>query len=198
MDIIVEDKEYSFKELEREIFRMVCQTGVAITKEILKTKDDELFKQRDVSVYKSEGFRKTSIKTVYGTVEYTRRVYKTVLEDGRTAYIYLLDQFLGLDKIGLISENLAEKIADLATEAPYRETASTITEMTGTSISAQGAWSIMQKLGERVSDEEEHDVAKMTSGESEGKRITPVLFEEMDGVWIRQQGEHHEKSPCRK
>ena len=195
MGIIVDEKEYSFKELEQEIFRIVCQAGVELTQKILKAKDEELFKQRDGSVYRSGGFRKTSIKTVYGVVEYSRRVYRSVTGDGKTAYVYLLDKYLGMDKIGLISENLAEKIADLATEAPYRETASAVTGMTGISISAQGAWNIMQKLGERVSDEECHDVAKMNSGESEGKRIIPVLFEEMDGVWIRQQGGHHEKKP---
>ena len=195
MGIIAGEKGQTFKELEQEIFRDVCQAGVVLTQKMLEAKDEELFKQRDASAYKNEGFRKTSIKTLYGPVAYSRRVYRTVFEDGRTGYVYLLDEYLGAGKMGLISENLAERIADLATEAPCRETAAAVTEMTGTSISAQGAWGIMQKLGERVSDEERHDVAKMASGESEGKRITPVLFEEMDGVWIRQQGRRHEKKP---
>ena len=195
MGIIAGEKGQTFKELEQEIFRDVCQAGVVLTQKMLEAKDEELFKQRDASAYKSEGFRKTSIKTLYGPVAYSRRVYRTVFEDGRTGYVYLLDEYLGTGKMGLISENLAERIADLATEVPCRETAAAVTEMTGTSISAQGAWGIMQKLGERVSDEERHDVAKMASGESEGKRITPVLFEEMDGVWIRQQGRRHEKKP---
>ena len=32
--------------------------------------------------------------------------------------MYLLDEELGMEKIGLVSENLAEIIADIATEAP--------------------------------------------------------------------------------
>ena len=32
------------------------------------------------------------IKTVYGEMEYSRRVYQATLEDGRKAYVYLLDQ----------------------------------------------------------------------------------------------------------
>ena len=47
MDMIVNDKEYSFKELEQEIYRLVCQAGVEITQQILKYKDDEIFKAVD-------------------------------------------------------------------------------------------------------------------------------------------------------
>lgn len=195
MRIIVNENEYSFKELEQEIYRIVCQAGVEITQQILKYKDDEIFKSVDKSNYKSEGFRGTSIKTVYGTVPYRRRVYRTTLDDSKTAYVYLLDEYLGVEKIGLISENLAEKIVNLATEAPYRETAETITGTTGQSISPQGAWNIMQRVGEKIGDEEEHAVNQMHTEQTEGKKILPVLFEEMDGVWIRQQGEHHEKKP---
>lgn len=195
MDTIVNDKEYSFKELEQEIFRLVCGAGVEVTRGIIAQKDEEIFQTIDKEKYKSCGFRSSSIKTVYGAVSYSRRVYHTKLEDGKSAYVYPLDKYLGIDKIGLISENLAEKIADLATEAAYRETAEIITAATGCSVSAQGAWGIMQRIGKRIDEEENHSVDQMNHGRDEGKKTTPVLFEEMDGVWIRQQGEHHEKKP---
>lgn len=195
MDIIVEDKKLCFKELEKEIFRLVCGAGVAITQKFIEDKDEEIFNAIDKSKYKSEGFRSTSIKTVYGDVPYSRRVYRTKLEDGKKAYVYPLDDYLGMDKIGLMSENLAEKIADLATEAPYRETADAITATTGCSVSAQGAWGVMQRIGERICEEENHAVNQMNNGEEEGEKGLPILFEEMDGVWIRQQGERHEKRP---
>ena len=195
MDIIVDDKAKTFKDLEQEIFKIACESAVEVTKEILKNKDNEIFLNRNKEKYKSEGFRKNSIKTIYGTVEYRRRVYETFSEDGKKAYVYLLDEALGMDNIGLISENLAEKIADIATEAPYRETANEITSTTGISISAQGAWNLMQQVGERIEEEEDHAVKQMRTGNAEGKKAIPVLLEEMDGVWIRQQGEHHEKMP---
>ena len=195
MDTIVKDTGHTFNRLEKEIYRMICQAGVEFTKVILEQKDQELFDNADKSKYHSEGFRTTSIKTVYGPVSYKRRVYRTTTAEGKKAFVYLLDEAMGMEKIGLISENLAEKIADLATEAPYRETANTISETTGTSISAQGAWGLMQRLGDRIITEEEHAVNQMNSGNSEGEKILSVLFEEMDGVWIRQQGEHHERKP---
>ena len=195
MNSIVEDKAKTFKDLEQEIFRIACELAVEVTQEILKNKDNEIFVNRDKEKYKSEGLRKTSIKTIYGSVEYHRRVYATHLEDGKKAYVYLLDEALGMDNIGLISENLAEKIADIATEAPYRETANEITSTTGMSISAQGAWNLMQQVGERIGEEEDHAVNQMHTGNTEGKKAIPILLEEMDGVWIRQQGEHHKKMP---
>ena len=132
MNTIVNENGKSFKELEQAIFKTVCQLGVEITKYILQQKDQELFENKEKSKYHSEGFRSTSIKTVYGVVEYSRRVYHTTTDEGKRAFVYLLDEAMGMEKIGLISENLAEKIADLATEAPYRETASTISDTTGT------------------------------------------------------------------
>jgi hypothetical protein len=107
--------------------------------------------------------------------------------EGR-AYIHLLDKELSMGKIGLVSENVAEKIADLATKAPYRETAATVSATTGTGISAKGAWDIMQRVVDRIRQEEEQDVAWMKTGKEKSEKVVPVLFEEMDGVWIRQ---HH-------
>ncbi len=188
METIVKEKQYTFKELEQEIFRLVCQAGVELTQEILKKKDQEIFEKADKTKYRSEGFRYTSIKTQYGSVPYSRRVYLTRMEDGRKAYVHLLDEELSMGKIGLVSENLAEKIADLATEAPYRETALAVSSTTGTSVSAQGAWNIMQRIGERINKEEEHDVTLMKAGKEKGEKAVPVLFGEMDGVWSFGRG----------
>ena len=195
MDTIVRDGEYNFKELEKEIYRLVCEAGTEITCQILEYKDQKIFEEVDKKKYKSQGFRTTTVKTQYGNVRYKRRVYLTRLEDGKKAYVYLLDKAIGMKTIGLISENLAEIIADTATEAPYRETADVVSNATGISISAQGAWNVMQRIGERINDEEACDVDRMNAEKCEGTKIIPVLFEEMDGVWIRQQGEHHEKKP---
>lgn len=38
----------------------------------------------------------------------------------------------------------------------------------------------MQRLRERISEEEEHAVKQMDAGQPEGTRAIPVLFEEMD------------------
>lgn len=193
MKTIVEEKPISFKELEQKIFSYVCELGREITTAMLEAYDKELAEGRDKKNYRDKGIRTTTIKTVYGEVSYGRHVYQTKLEDGKKACVYLLDEAMQMEKIGLISTNLAEKLAMMVTEAPYRVTAETISSTCGQSISAGGVWNVMQRLGERISEEEEHAVKQMHANQSEGKKEIPVLFEEMDGVWLSMQDEQHKK-----
>lgn len=155
MNTIVNEKLVSFKELEKKFYSYVCELAREITQQMLESYDEELAKSRDKKVYRGKGKRKTSIKTIYGEVEYSRNVYRTETEDGQVAHIFLLDQAMHMDKIGLISTNLAEKIALTVTESPYRVTAEQISSTCGQSISAGGVWNMMQRLGERIDEEKE-------------------------------------------
>ena len=195
MKSIVEEKLVSFKTLEQKVFAYVCELGRMITQIILENYDDELAKERDKKAYRDKGKRETSIKTVYGEVEYSRRVYRTESEDGEAAYIYLLDQAMQMEKIGLISTNLAEKIALTVTESPYRVSADIISDTCGQTISHGGVWNLIQQLGERICEEENHAVQQMEADQAEGKRAVGILFEEMDGVWLRMQDSRHKKAP---
>ena len=195
MTSIVEEKLVSFKELEKKVFKYVCELGCEILRIMLERYDEELAEERDKSVLRNKGRKGTTIKTLCGEVEYRRRVYQTKTEEGAMAFVYLLDEAMHMEKIGLISTNLAERIAMLAAEAPYRVTAETISETCGQSISHAGAWNLIQQLGERISEEEEHAVKQMEADQSEGEKVIPILFEEMDGVWLRMQDKHHKKAP---
>lgn len=193
MCTIVNEELVSFKELEKKIFAYVCELAREITVQMLESYDKELAESRDKKQYRNKGKRQTSIKTVYGEVEYFRNVYRTETEKGQAAHVFLLDQAMQMDKIGLISTNLAEKIALTVTESPYRVTADIISSTCGQSISAGGVWNMMQRLGERIDEEECHAVKQMNADQTEGDKIVPVLFEEMDGVWLNMQDEHHKK-----
>lgn len=184
MNTILTEEFISFKELKQKIFRYVCELGREITAQILERYDKELAESRDKKLYRCKGKRKTSIKTVYGEVEYYRNVYRTETEDGQTAHMFLLDQAMQMDKIWLISTNLAEKIAITVTESPYRVTEDIISSTCGQSISAGGVWNMMQRLGEKIDEEEQYAVNQMNTDQTVGEKIIPVLFEEMDGVWL--------------
>ena len=118
MDTIVKEGQISFKELEQKIFAYACGLAREITVQMLESYDKELAEGRDRGKYRCKGKRQTSIKTVYGEVEYQRNVYRTETEEGQTAHVFLLDEAMQMDKIGLISTNLAEKIAMTVTESP--------------------------------------------------------------------------------
>lgn len=157
-------------------------------KNILESYDDILSKEKDASKYRNKGKRKTSIKTVYGEVEYERRVYQTRLADGTKAYVYLLDRYRGMEKIGLISTNLAEKNANSVTELPYRESAEILSSSTGKVISAGGVWLSMQGKGHKRIGKKEMKVFTMYEGwdaekEKDGRStlVEKVVFAGMDG-----------------
>lgn len=193
MNTIVKDKLISFKELEKKIFDYVCELGREITQLMLERYDDELMKARDTKQYRNKGKRATSIKTIYGEVSYSRNVYETRTDEGKKAYVYLLDEAMSMDKIGLISTNLAEKIAETVTEAPYRVTAEMVSSTCGQTVSHGGVWHLIQQLGERITEEEKVAVSEMNADQAKGTAVIPVLFEEMDGVWLRMQGKDHKR-----
>ena len=53
-------------------------------------------------------------------------------------YVYLLDEKLQMEKIGTVSANLAQVIAEAAVEMPYRKAAELISQTTGQTISSHG------------------------------------------------------------
>ena len=193
MDILNNDK-ITFKSLEQTIYDAACQAARDATVKFLTGMDEQLHENRDKKAYRDKGRRKTTIKTVYGEVEYSRHVYLTKTEDGKNASVFLLDKELGMDTIGLISTNLAEKIIEAATDVPFRKAASHVSSTTGQTISHAGAWNVVQAFGEKLADEEALMVREFQNEKPRGKRETQVLFEEMDGVWIKQQKDGGKKA----
>ena len=154
MKSMIAENGLTFKELERKIYSWICQIGRDFTKEFLERYDRMLMEERDKSRYRHKGSRQTTIKTVYGEVTYSRAVYGVTEEDGYRHHIYLLDETLELENIGLISTNMAELLVKGITELSYRECGTKISEMTGQTISAMGVWNVIQALGEKVCEEE--------------------------------------------
>src|SRR5699024_10072407 len=88
-----------------------------------------------------------------------------------------------------------EKIALTVTESPYRVSADVISDTCGQTISHGGVWNLIQEQGERISEEEDYAVKQMEADQAEGEKAVGILFEEMDGVWLRMQDSGHKKAP---
>lgn len=188
MDTMIKENAITFKDLEQRVFKDICKIGQECTREFLEEYDQVLMKRRDRAKYRHKGYRKTVIKTVYGEVEYRRAVYEVSEDDGYKHFVFLLDETLELDHIGFISTNMAELMVKSVTEMSYRESAAKVTEMTGQRISAMGVWNVIQALGEKVCRDEEELVKEHKKGHVQGEYVTPVLFEEADGVYVNLQG----------
>lgn len=194
MNTMVNENGLTFKDFEKKTFEMICELGREYTREFLERYDVYLMQTRDKSAYRYKIKRKTTVKTVYGEVEYERRIYRVTREDGLTEFVALLDEQLEISGVGLISMNMAEQMVSNITEMSYRETAEKITEMTGQSISAMGVWNVIQALGEKVCEDEQKLVKAHKAGQIKGDKEAPVLFEETDGVYVRLQREKQDKA----
>lgn len=186
-------KVKNFTQLAREVYGISLGIGREVLKRALESMDDELLKNRDSKRYRCKGFQKTCIKTLVGAVEYKRRVYvdEAAVESQRC--VHLLDEELGLDKVGLVSEDVCQIAAAAVCETTYRGAAQLITETTGLDISAQGIWNVIQKLGKsQVSLCQRHaELAQLRKGT--GALATDILYEEDDGIYLKMQGKSRQK-----
>ena len=160
---------------------------------ILEAMDEKLCQERDSKKYRYVNKRQTTIKTKMGEVTYRRICYRVQDAEGKR-HEYLLDKVLGMrSEYGLVSTALADKIVNECMDKSFRKAAKSISELTGQTISHGGAWNLVQRSGELVREQEERleelRQAEVVSGELE----SPVLFEELDGVWLCMQGKDRPK-----
>jgi len=57
INTIVKKDGLTFKDIEKEIFKFVCELGVSITQEFLKGYDKQLMEERDKKEYRHKGYR---------------------------------------------------------------------------------------------------------------------------------------------
>jgi len=190
----LKDEKVTFKELERSFFEIGCEVAKMLLQEFLEKLDKELAKNRNKAELRHKGSRPTSIKTLMGEVPINRTVYKKTNDEGSVEHVYLLDQILGLDTIGLISPNLAEKILEYSCEMSFREVSQAISNLTNQTISHQGVWNIVQAVGERQAETEKNLITAYNDNQLLGTKEVAVLFEEADGLWLSMQGKSRDKA----
>ena len=178
-----------FADMEYTIFEAACEAARAVTKQLLEKIDYELARSRDKKQLRDKGRRKTTVKTIYGEVEYSRHMYKNI-QTGNT--VYLIDRDLLIKKTGLLSENLTEKIICIAAETSYRQASRFISEISGQDISHSAVWNAVNSVGTELT--EKQAALKIEEEPSENKKDRSLIFEEMDGVWVPMQDHNHKKA----
>ena len=183
----------SFGKLIATAFELAMEFGRKLVVRVLEHKDQELAETRDRKQFRCKGKRQTSIKTILGVIEISRNVYvdNAAPEGGKC--VYLLDEELEIEKVGLVSEDVCQAAATAVCESTYRGAAKMITETTGLSISAQGVWNIIQKLGAKRKAQIEQQAKQAVNHRSTGVIESKLLYEENDGVWLKLQGESRRK-----
>lgn len=179
----------AFAEMEHKIYEAACKAARVVTKQLLEKTDSELARNRDKKQLRDKGRRKTTVKTIYGEVEYKRHMYKNI-QTGNT--VYLVDEDLLIKKTGLLSENLTEKIICIAAETSYRQASRFISEISGQNISHSAIWKAVNDVGTTLT--EKQAALKIEEEPSENKKDRSLIFEEMDGVWVPMQDKAHKRA----
>ena len=182
------EKFVDITELEKLVYQAVLALGRNIMSRCIEQADSILAEQRDKGLLRDKGYRATTLKTVMGEVTYRRHVYLVAGDAGRSTTLYLLDKSMGLDTVGLFSDTVCMMAVEAACAVSYRTAATTLNDLTGLDISHESVWRIVQNAGSweqtRVDGLAEAARAECGAGTYE----TPVLYEEMDGVYLALQG----------
>jgi hypothetical protein len=166
---------------------------------MLEEYDALILSKIDPEVFENKGLRKTSTRTLFGTVEYKRRLYglkgADCMPGKSSASVFLLDIALGLNEIGKFSPSLIERVVDLTTEMSFEKAAVNLSKETGESISRTAVWDATQKCGRKERSRQQADKEKLKQNtEPAGKKKKPdVLFMESDGIHLNLQGEDRKK-----
>jgi hypothetical protein len=184
----------TISKIEKEIFDYCNNLGCEMLKNVLESIDVQIMLDRDRTKYRHKGKCKTVLKTLMGEVEYERVIYACKTDDGKTYHVRLLDELLGFDKVGFISELLCEKIVDQTCEMAFRKVSSAVSKMTGQTISHTGVWNVTQAVGRKIDEQEQSAAKQVKSNNSKGQEIAKLLFEEQDGIWLNLQGIDRKKN----
>lgn len=133
-----------------------------------------------------------TIEFSFGSVTYNRTLFK---DSNQNKSIYLLDKWLGFHKHHKYSPLVELKVAELASESTYRESARTLNEWTAVSMSHTTVGSIIKRVGEAQGEADKVlvDELEIAASLPEGKAIN-FLYAEADGVYVRgtDKRKHHE------
>jgi len=178
----------NLSEFAEEIQKQGEEISRESVRRYLEQYDLLLMATRDKSRYRSKGLRSTSIKTRHGVIEYRRRVYQDLQAKEGKRCVYLLDEVIHRDGVGLCDRKICELAVRFACQGSYRDAARQISEATALEISHQGVWNIVQQMGKRELERVSRHTELMEANQGIGTIETPILYEENDGIWLHMQG----------
>lgn len=124
-EILEKSLERSIKESEisifsRELRKVFDEAGRKTLVGILESIDTILFENTRRKIeYETKDFRKRTLMTDYGNIEYTRRYYRN---KQTKEYIYLADEKMGIEKNERIAKDVESKIIEFAHDLSYSKT----------------------------------------------------------------------------
>ncbi|MGI6610707.1 MAG: UPF0236 family transposase-like protein [Limnochordia bacterium] len=137
---------------------------------------------RDSERFKVKKHEERTVETAIGqSVRFRRRQY---FDCKKNKYVFLLDEALSLEPYKQISPLLAETLLEMAVNtSAYRKAADSLEAIQGHRVvSHETVRQRVLEAGERLQDAQDAELADPC-----GKGRVPVLFLEVDGLWVHLQ-----------
>ena len=161
--------------------------------DVFTTMNDVIVKEKQVEGWTVERNDQREIQFTFGAVRFTH----TLMYDLEGNAHYPFDEWAGFKKYQRRSPFVEVKVAEMAAESTYQETARVLREWTAVDISHTTVGTIVKKVGEAQAKADEEMVIELEDSAElpEGKEID-FLYAEADGVFIRgtEKKKSHEVS----
>jgi len=183
----------------KEIEEIAQEIGIEIGQEILRDGIQELDRQMAKEVpkgWRNVGTEGRWVISSVGEIHYTRRIY----QDEQKCRRKPMDELLGLEEKGRMSQRVREMGSYLASEGTYRRAASELSWLLKTAVSHSAVQRMVWQTGRRIAAGEEAERERIFENGEEiggGKEVAPVLYGESDGVWVHLQREKRKSAEVR-
>jgi hypothetical protein len=189
LDLRILQNNTNFKDVEKEIFRIVCKEARKRFKKILEEIDQAIMENRDKDKFKLKDIKKRTIDTLFGEVTIKRRYY----QDSNDKFRFLLDEYLNIPANERQSPALKEIALDLVKELPYRKAADKVDNILESSTSHTAIFNWVQKEGAKLSKEAERKQKDLfvdgliPEDKYENRKEIEHLYVAADGIHIPLQ-----------
>jgi len=169
-------------DLEENIQKHMWTVLSDIMQEIFSKMNQAIKEEKQRQGWKVKRNDPRTIQYVFGPVQYKR----TLMEDPKGQNHYPLDEWLGVEKRQRYSPLVEVKVAELVSDATYRDTANFIEAWTPIEMSHQTVKTVLERVGNIQGEYDQAlvDDMKEAAHLPEGKKVD-FLYAEADGVLVR-------------
>src|SRR5690625_1197031 len=172
----------SLIEFEEQLQLYMYDTFASLVGEVFNQVNKVVKENKQEENWMVERNDKRNVQFIFGNVQFKR----TLMYDENGEANYPLDDWLGIRKHQRYSPLVELKLAELASEVTYRESARILTEWTAVDISHSSVGNILKTVGSAQAEADKEMVLELEESAClpEGKK-TDFLYTEADGVFVR-------------
>lgn len=172
----------NFIEFEEQIQHLMYEVFSELLGDIFVQLDQAIVKKKQQDGWTVKRKDKKTLQFIFGEVGFSH----TLMGDEEDKPRYPFDEWMSLRKYQRYSPLVEVKVAELASESTYRETARVLKEWTSVTMSHQTVGSIVKRVGTAQSEADENMVVELEEAAClpEGKQVD-FLMAEADGVFVR-------------